>query len=268
MRSVIATTVGAARMRVGGDRRALLYHRVEPSPKVGDPWSVSVEAFVRQLDIVAALGYRAVDLARVRSWPGDGRGREVLIAFDDGYRSVLEHAVPVLRERGLAFACFLVPGAMGGMSTWEREMGLEPSPLMDWPDVVLLREAGATVGSHSMTHCDLRSADAPTVSVEVRQSRSALWEHGIDANVFSVPFGRDDARIAPALEAAGYAVKLSNQLIPLARQGNLLLVPCTAILRDDDEAEFKRKLVGAYDWLNAIDRRRYPPTSAAKEQTK
>lgn len=262
VRHAAADAVLGARRRAGSDRRVLLYHRIEPVPRVADDWSVATSRFVRQLELIIASRYSVVGLDRVLEWPTSGSRRELLLAFDDGYRSILEHAAPELARRGLPFACFLVTGALGGTSTWERAFGLAPSPLLSAADLPVLRDAGAAFGSHSVTHRDLSNASDDVIDDEVRGSRRALAD---ESPVFSVPFGHDDPRILPALQRHGYSAKITNQLARLERNGGLLTIPCTAVLQGDDDIEFQRKLHGAYDWLNPYYRRRYARSRRPRE---
>ena len=91
--------------------RILYYHRVSDER---DPLAVSPDAFRRQMDALAASGQRVVDLYEIDELalaPGEAA---IAITFDDGYRDVLEHGLPVLREHGFPSTVFVVPGAISG----------------------------------------------------------------------------------------------------------------------------------------------------------
>ena len=91
--------------------RILYYHRVASER---DPLAVTPEAFRRQMEALAASGQRVVDLYEfddVRLAPG---AAAIALTFDDGYRDVLENALPVLREHGFPSTVFVVPGAIAG----------------------------------------------------------------------------------------------------------------------------------------------------------
>ena len=105
--SVLGTRpVSAAVERVlRGRLRVVAYHGVD------DP-----EAFRRQLDLVVSR-YESVCGADVVAAMNGGPPlpeRAVWITFDDGHSSVVEHALPLLRERGMSATLFVCPGLVDG----------------------------------------------------------------------------------------------------------------------------------------------------------
>lgn len=90
-------------LAVGG-LAVLGYHGVD------DP-----RGFARQLDRLMRIA-RPVSLDEVEEAIASRRplaGRAVLITFDDGERSVYEHGLPLLRERGLPAVAFVVSSLIG-----------------------------------------------------------------------------------------------------------------------------------------------------------
>jgi peptidoglycan/xylan/chitin deacetylase (PgdA/CDA1 family) len=63
--------------------------------------------------------------------------RSVLVTFDDGHRSVLEYALPLLRERGIPAVAFVVAGL------------LDTDQPFWWTEVEHLVRAGATAEGHN-----------------------------------------------------------------------------------------------------------------------
>ena len=96
----------------------LAYHRIhEPSGfEFFEPViSATPSQFAGQMDIVKDR-YTAISLADLLSWL-DGKSslprNAALVTFDDGYRDNLEHALPVLHERGLPAVLFLATEHIG-----------------------------------------------------------------------------------------------------------------------------------------------------------
>ncbi|WP_328907691.1 polysaccharide deacetylase family protein [Streptomyces sp. NBC_00234] len=92
------------RHRAVGRLAVLGYHGVE------DP-----AAFAAQLDRLIRTA-RPVSLGQVEAAVRDGvplPPRSVLVTFDDGDPSVLEHGLPLLTERGIPAVCFVIAGLIG-----------------------------------------------------------------------------------------------------------------------------------------------------------
>jgi peptidoglycan/xylan/chitin deacetylase (PgdA/CDA1 family) len=184
-----------------GHFAVLMYHRIE-SPRcpvaAADerPWSVTRDRFSAQLDRIAADGGKGVSMHQVHEHLASGKTVPpgwVAITFDDGNESDVEHALPMLAERGFR-ATFFVCGeridVAGGLST------------------TMLRElhaSGMHIGSHAITHRFLTTLSAADENVELRGSRERL-ESIVGATVdhFAPPGGRWSARTREGLRRLGY----------------------------------------------------------------
>src|SRR4029077_16790744 len=108
----------AGRFRGGPQRpglRVLIYHRVSDD---SDQFAVSPETFKRQMEALAESGQRVVDLYEIETLSLAPDEAAVALTFDDGYRDILDNALPVLREHGFPSTVFVVPGALEGTSTF------------------------------------------------------------------------------------------------------------------------------------------------------
>lgn len=182
----------------------LCYHAVS------DVWeadlAVRVSDLERQVGSLLRRGYRAATFRQAAAHP-----REPLLAvtFDDAYRSVHDHARPVLDSLG-------APGSVYAPSAWvDRD---EP---MRWPGVEhhadganaremlcmtsdqlgALRDAGWEVGSHTCSHPRLTTLDDTALARELSESRAAL---GPACDTIAYPYGDVDDRVAAAARRAGY----------------------------------------------------------------
>ena len=103
------------RRRTANRLAVLAYHGVD------DPAQLA-----RQLDLLVARA-RPVDLDTVVGALHERNPlpeRAVLVTFDDGHRSVLEHGLPLLRERGVPAVAFVLPGVLGtDRPFWWHEAG-------------------------------------------------------------------------------------------------------------------------------------------------
>jgi len=194
----------------------LMYHEVTPDPHPAFArYTVTARAFARQMRWLAAFNYRPVDMdALIRARLGLDRlpHRAVVITFDDGLQSCVDHAVPILRRHGFPAVFYLVAGLMGGRTSWLRqELGLD-LPIMSWDTARRLAAHGFQCGAHTLTHPRLAGLDRAQVRRELAEGR-ALLEDELDAPVLHLayPYGSFDPAARREAEEAGYLTACSTR---------------------------------------------------------
>jgi peptidoglycan/xylan/chitin deacetylase (PgdA/CDA1 family) len=122
-----------------------------------------------------------------------GELEDVRLTFDDGNRSDVSVALPVLRERGLTASFFVIAGRLG-----------EPGSLSA-DDVAALAGAGMTIGTHGMRHRPWRSLGDGGYAEELDEARTMLAAAaGAPIDEAACPFGAYDRRTLRALRQRGY----------------------------------------------------------------
>jgi peptidoglycan/xylan/chitin deacetylase (PgdA/CDA1 family) len=176
----------------------IYYHRVGPFA-AGAERKMNVEPgrFRAQM-IHLARRYRVVTLDEVLA---GATGRVAAITFDDGYRDLMEHAVPVLRELRLPATFFIVAGAIGAKDAWYRS----EQEIVTWEDLEKLKFMGFEIGAHSMTHPRLTELDDSKLEWELREPKRLIEERlGVPVRHLAYPQGQHDERVKKAVQAAGY----------------------------------------------------------------
>ena len=134
----------------------LSYHEIaEKNQALVPDYAVSPTNFVRQMDWLKNNGYHFVGLGDViadRQGKKPLRPKAVLLTFDDGYRSVYDHAYPTLK-------LFHAPAVIALVGKWlEPESGtvsfdgkaVPRSDLLSWAQIKEMTESGLVeVASHS-----------------------------------------------------------------------------------------------------------------------
>lgn len=205
----------------GGGLPILTYHKLGPRPRRVRLRGlyVSVSLFDRQLAELRAAGFVAVppahDLAGQGSVaptspgagataPGSSPGA-VVITFDDGFRNVLEHGLPILARHGFRAIQFLLPGLLGRTNTWEQEEGEALEPLMDEAQVRDWLAAGHWIGSHTCTHPWLTRIPPARAQEEIRSSKHRLEDRfGVAVEHFCYPYGDWNEPVRELVAVAGY----------------------------------------------------------------
>lgn len=156
-------------------------------------------------------GWRGVSLER---WGGGDK--EFVLAFDDGYQCVEEHALKTTAEFGFTATVFIPTGYIGRNNDWDHQVyGLKFRHL-DVAGLKRLNEAGWEIGSHTVRHCSLRDLEFERVSRELSESKQKL-EDIVGREVVSVsyPFGRFDQTTLETSARAGYKWGIAPGLVSM-----------------------------------------------------
>lgn len=196
-----------------GKARILTYHRIG-LPRYGpyERCTVPPGRFLRQLRVLRALRYKFSTLDAVALWLRSGgrmdRGA-VILTFDDGYAELYDRVFPLLREIGAGAVVYLVSGMEADL--WRHD-SREPLPLLTWPQIREMADAGFVFGSHTATHCDLTRCTARELHEEVRGSKMRI-EDELDREVrhLSYPYGACNDRVVDAVREAGYATACTTR---------------------------------------------------------
>jgi peptidoglycan/xylan/chitin deacetylase (PgdA/CDA1 family) len=216
--SVLGTRpVSAAVERVlRGRLRVVAYHGV-----------ADADAFRRQLDLVASryVSVCGADVVAAMNGGPPLPERAVWITFDDGHSSVVEYALPLLRERNMSATLFVCPGLV---------QGGEPP----WWEVVEFAAARGWVSDGLPAGRYVQALKALPDSERRR--------HVADAHAFSKQVGGEVARPVPV---AG-PVELGAWLNAGMELGNHTWDhPCLDMCAGDDQ---RRQIVEADRWLERI----------------
>ncbi|MCH8237206.1 MAG: polysaccharide deacetylase family protein [Proteobacteria bacterium] len=196
--TVMALSAGRSPAKSGGWIRFPFYHHVFDDERRG---------FARQLDFMASLGDfigldDAVDMMESGS-PIDGR--YFCVTFDDGFKNGITNAMPLLLDKGVPAAFFLVTGYIGTSVEKDRDklLGFYESgdllmEFLDWDDCRKMADAGMTIGSHTVNHVQLSQLDEAGAEAELRDSKQSIEkELGRPCEHFCPPFGRRDIDFLP-----------------------------------------------------------------------
>ena len=214
--------------------RVLAYHGVPSTGRFAD----QLDWLTRHTTVVALEDVRSHILSGSALPP-----RPVLITFDDGDPTVLTHALPLLRSRGLPAVAFIIAGLVdsdlpfwwaevehlvkdrpGTAANVVRELKTLPdgerreriarlrgasrhlaTPQLTSSDVRRLRDGGVAIGNHSLTHPCLDRCDDETLRREVGEAHERLSDVLGEAPVaFAYPNGNVDARVEACVAGSGY----------------------------------------------------------------
>jgi peptidoglycan/xylan/chitin deacetylase (PgdA/CDA1 family) len=194
----------------------LVYHGVGDVSDAEDPGRliVSPARLQAHIRLLQERGYhfcRARDLlaAGVDSAPAPGTA---VLTFDDGWLDGLTVAAPLLRRLGVAATFYVCPGMWGGQHPDVRGRA---GRLLDQEQARELHQLGMELGSHTMTHPDLRRLGDAELADELARSKAEIEAlTGRPCRTLAYPFGLFDERVERAAADAGYELAFAWQPRP------------------------------------------------------
>lgn len=160
----------------------LMYHEINTLPN----WSlsglyVSKENFVEQLDALIKEGYHTITMEQLYDhWVNQAPlpTKPVVLTFDDGYESHYDFVFGELSKRGMVGTFYIFTSCL--------KEGTNKSP----EKVRNMYIEGMEIGSHTVTHLDLRYAYRKDIEEELRESKRILSEIiDTEVNNFCYPIG-------------------------------------------------------------------------------
>ena len=129
-----------------------LYHQFVPagvhiSPKL--QWTMNQDVFESEMKYIHDNGYHVVPMSDLIKFLNHQIGlppNSVVITIDDGYKSAIVYAEPILKKYGYPWTFFIYPDFI----TVNESKGAA-----SWNDLLALQAEGVDIESHSMTHPQL-----------------------------------------------------------------------------------------------------------------
>ena len=172
----------------------LLYHHISKIESAS-PYYLTPAVFEEQMRSLRAWGYTTIPVAAMVAVIKNGGTlppRPVIITFDDGNVDVYNIAFPIMQKYGFTGTFYVISHAITGYPQ------VNPAMLKE------LIAAGWEIGSHGMTHADLKTAKNGALN-EMRKSKQELEDAlGVKITSFAYPYGSADRYIIQLAARAGY----------------------------------------------------------------
>ena len=208
----------------------LTYHDIGAQPK--GRLVIGAKAFEEQMRYLKANRYRVISLTALHEFLQLKRQlprRSVVLTFDDGYRSFLQYAYPVLKELGFTATLFVYTDYVGA---GRKALG--------WNDLARLAAEGFPIEGHTKTHGDLRRQPGESEAEHQRRLRAELdgaqrlfEQHlGRPARFLAYPYGGADDTVLARTRESGFLAAFT-----VYREGNSSFVPLFRVRRSQIYAE-------------------------------
>ena len=222
----------------------LVYHNISAQDK--GKLSIASRTFDAQIRQLHEEGFQAITLADFMAFAAGRRQlprKSVLLTFDDGYKSFVQYARPILKDYGFGATLFVYLDFIGAGSG------------LSWQDLRTLSEQGYDVQAHSKSHANLRRKEGESEAAYAKRIEAELaypltlfkknLPRPVDALAY--PYGEMDDELVPFVAKYGYAVAFT-----VRRQSNpafvsLLKISRAQIYSDMTAKDFTRNLVVFHD---------------------
>lgn len=233
----------------------LMYHRVGDSHNDWEArYAIPPGQFAAHMHALADKGYRAIAIDTLIDWLEGGSDlsdRDILITFDDGFRGVYDHALPLLEDLGWPFTVFLVSDLIGKQDIWTRAENPDGNtyPLLNEDEIRDMQRRGVSFHSHTRSHADLPTLNDAQLADQLSGSREALTALlGKEVRYIAYPFGHLDDRVEHAAREAGYRAAFSTQPGFNRRDANRFRIRRIDVYGTDTSAMLLRKIkIGSND---------------------
>lgn len=166
----------------------LMYHKVEHESH--DALTVSKANFKAQMTWLKSEGYQSISLQAFLDFIEGKIKREnlppkpVLITFDDGYRSTLKEAAPVLEQYQFLATLFATSAFIQEAAQGTGSIYLSPDELREW------KLAGHDVALHSHQHIHYKNASLLEILTDVKKNQDYFKTINVPAHaVLAYPYG-------------------------------------------------------------------------------
>jgi len=223
----------------------LLYHRF--GPVVADSMTVTTAVFESHLKYLRDNGYTVIPLRQlVNYYLKKGPPlppRSVVIAADDGHKSVYTDMLPLVKKYHVPVTLFIYPSAISNASyamTWDQLREMKKSGLFDFQ-------------SHSYWHPNLKkdkkrltpSEFEKFVDMQLKKSMGKIEkELAVKVDMLAWPFGIYDSELIKKAAEAGYIAAFTIERRHTGSSDNIMILPRYIMTNGDRGRVFERILSG------------------------
>ncbi len=223
-------------------RLVIYYHSVKDR---------DIPNFRKQMEYLAN-NCTVITPSNIKTAQGNGTNHMVAITFDDAFVSVIENAVPILRDYDLPAGVFVPAGNLGEPPQWEmpEDYPDKDETVISKEQIVELDKQGFEIFSHTISHPLLTKTNEGRLRSELLESKRKLeMIIGREVVGISFPHGAHDARVCKAAESVGYKFGFTIEPSVVDDKTDCLKIGRFGVSPEDSMAKFKLKVCGAYHVL-------------------
>ena len=224
----------------------IYYHEIVKDGEGSSYQKLDISKFEEQMKYLNRQGFHSFLFSDISAGIPE---KAIIVSFDDGFRSVYQNAVPIMKKYGIKGNVYL-PTAYIGV---EQEF-------MNWEMVEKMYSTGDWYfAAHTHNHVDIRSLTRVQVEEEVNKSRKEFQKHlGYVPRAFCIPYGTFNNRSIKLIKATGNYKYILGSFYGFGETGRLEkdVLPRIGISNDDTMDIFRNKLEGKLNWKGPLQKTR------------
>jgi peptidoglycan/xylan/chitin deacetylase (PgdA/CDA1 family) len=208
------------------DAVVFIYHRFGESKYPST--NIKLEQFKYQLNYLQSNNYNIWSLSKIINHIINKKTileKTVAITIDDAYKSVFDHAYPMLKKRGFPFTVFVNTQAIDDKFKSH----------VTWEQIRIMQKDGVKFANHSISHDSLLQKNNESdknwkqrVQDEIIKTQQRLQEKlnpqtNTNPKLFSYPFGEYNLALLNIIKELGY-VGVTQLSGPLGKDSNLSVI--------------------------------------------
>lgn len=205
----------------------LCYHDISQSK-----WRFTTKPqdFDRQIELLKKH-YQVVSLPELLQ--NQANSPYATITFDDGYTSLKEIALPILKKHGFVATAFV----LGNKDMANHKELANIIPMLNEDEILSLKRNGWEIGFHTVTHPDLTKITSDQLTNEIIIGKKNLEEKlNFKLNYFAYPKGHFNKLVISLVKQAGFknAFTVSGGEISLEKRFEITRLPLEGTVTDEE----------------------------------
>lgn len=224
----------------------LMYHKIGNPPaesRLKKLW-ISPERFERQLEYLKDRHIPVITFSEYYKMLRDHSvpDKAVILTFDDGYEDNYTNASPLLKKYGYTGIFFIVSETIGGMNVWHNPANEPPQKMLSQEQILEMQKTGMEIGSHTLSHPNLKHLNVEEARRQISQSRAVLEEMlGKPVGIFAYPYGAGayTPAVKGLVQLAGYTLAVGiRQGINVPGAEDYFALKRITVRRDENMFDF------------------------------
>ena len=155
---------------------------------IHDSITTPTNVFREFVGYIAEKGYGICSMHDYLSKSKEERKKWIVCTFDDGYKSLTNDALEILKKQGFTATVFVCTGLIGKDNSWNNKDAILREHL-DINAINLLIKEGWEVASHGVFHKNLLKLSDVEIEYELLESKKALNQIVGYCDTYAYPYG-------------------------------------------------------------------------------